>query len=62
MTHRYFALAVGVLIVVLTIQAWRRPEGVRRPSRLVGERCAALGLRARLFGALTVTMKLQPAS
>jgi cytochrome c oxidase assembly protein subunit 15 len=59
--HRYFALAVGVLIVVLTIQAWRRPEGVVGRLAVVGERCAALGLRARLFGALTVTMKLQPA-
>ena len=36
MAHRYFALAVGVLIIVLTVQAWRRArrEGsVRRGGR-----------------------------
>ena len=63
MAHRYFALAVGVLIIVLTVQAWRRV-----PSGAAARRSPWLATVALLwvcvqgaFGALTVTMKLQPA-
>lgn len=62
MTHRYFALAVGVLIIVLTVQAWRR-AGPSAPSTSPWWASAALVWVCvqGLFGALTVTMKLQPA-
>ena len=63
MAHRYFALAVGVLIIVLTVQAWRRAA-----SGVAALRSPWLATAALLwvcvqgaFGALTVTMKLQPA-
>ncbi len=63
MAHRYFALAVGVLIIVLTVQAWRRV-----PSDTADSRSPWLATATLLwvcvqgaFGALTVTMKLQPA-
>jgi cytochrome c oxidase assembly protein subunit 15 len=62
MLHRYFAMAVGILIIVLMVSSWVR---WRR------ERSAALPWLATLvfltvclqgaFGAWTVTMKLQPA-
>ncbi len=60
MAHRYFALAVGVLIIVLTVQAWRR---ARREGTSPWWTSAALiwVCVQGLFGALTVTMKLQPA-
>jgi cytochrome c oxidase assembly protein subunit 15 len=62
MAHRYFALAVGVLIIVLTVQAWQRA----RRNALAGSPWWATAALVwvcvqGLFGALTVTMKLQPA-
>ncbi|MBC8119444.1 MAG: COX15/CtaA family protein [Burkholderiaceae bacterium] len=66
MAHRYLALAVGVLIIVLAVHAWRRRATERPPHDSRGSRW--LGTAALLwvcvqgaFGALTVTMKLQPA-
>jgi cytochrome c oxidase assembly protein subunit 15 len=62
MAHRYFALAVGVLIVVLTVHAWLR--ATRSPSALSPWWASAALVwvcMQGLFGALTVTMKLQPA-
>ncbi len=70
MIHRYFASAVGFLIVVMTVWAWR--DQTRSPEQ------AGRGAPARIspwwptvtlvwvlmqgaFGALTVTMKLFPA-
>lgn len=62
MAHRYFALAVGVLIIVLTVQAWIR---TRKGTAAVSPWWASAALIwvciQGLFGALTVTMKLQPA-
>ena len=62
MAHRYFALAVGVLIIVLTVRAWRR---ARRSTSAGSPWWASAALVwvcvQGLFGALTVTMKLQPA-
>ncbi len=46
MAHRYFALAVGVLITVLTVEAWRR-AGREGHFAVVDECGAGLGLRAR---------------
>jgi heme a synthase len=63
MAHRYFALAVGVLIVVLTVQAWRRlASGAAGPHSPWFATAALLWVCVQgAFGALTVTMKLQPA-
>jgi cytochrome c oxidase assembly protein subunit 15 len=61
MLHRYFAMAVGFLIVVLTVLAWQRHR--RQPDRspwLATATLAAVCLQGA-FGAFTVTMKLQPA-
>jgi cytochrome c oxidase assembly protein subunit 15 len=61
MLHRYFAMAVGFLIIVLTVLAWRRWR--RSPERspwLATFTLVAVCLQG-VFGALTVTMKLQPA-
>ena len=63
MAHRYFALAVGVLIIVLTVQAWRRaPSGAAAPRSPWLATAALIWVCVQgAFGALTVTMKLQPA-
>ena len=63
MAHRYFALAVGVLIIVLTVQAWRRASGHGPSAGSPWLATAALiwVCVQGAFGALTVTMKLQPA-
>jgi cytochrome c oxidase assembly protein subunit 15 len=61
MLHRYFAMGVGILIIVLMAQAWLRWR--REPSRppwLATAIFAAVCLQGA-FGAWTVTMKLQPA-
>nr|WP_198983913.1 COX15/CtaA family protein [Herbaspirillum sp. ASV7] len=64
MTHRYFAMAVGVLIIVLMAVAWWRwiksgkTETQFRPwfpTALLGFVCLQ-----GAFGAWTVTLKLQP--
>ena len=64
MTHRYFAMAVGVLIIALMAIAWRRwirSKGAEQqyrpwfPTALLGFVCLQ-----GAFGAWTVTMKLQP--
>jgi cytochrome c oxidase assembly protein subunit 15 len=60
MVHRYFAMAVGILIIVLSALAWRR---------WMRDRTAPIGLTTAslvwvclqgAFGAWTVTQKLQP--
>jgi heme a synthase len=63
MAHRYFALAVGVLIVVLTVQAWRRATigAATRGSPWLATAALLWVCVQGAFGALTVTMKLQPA-
>ncbi len=62
MTHRYFALAVGVLIIVLTVQAWRRAGRTALATSPWWASAALVWVCVQgVFGALTVTMKLQPA-
>lgn len=63
MTHRYFALAVGVLIIVLAVQAWRRPatSAAAARSRWLATAALVWVCVQGAFGALTVTMRLQPA-
>ena len=61
MIHRYFAMGVGLLIIILAVQAWvrwRRESG-RSPWLATAALVWVIGQGA--FGALTVTMKLQPA-
>jgi heme A synthase len=61
MVHRYFALAVGVLIVVLMALAWRSWLRDRsRPAGLATVVFLWVCLQGA-FGAWTVTQKLQPA-
>lgn len=66
MLHRYFALGVGFLIILLTVHAWRRAMAARTGL----DRAASPWLATTAlfwvclqggFGALTVTMNLQPA-
>ncbi|MGZ8273716.1 MAG: COX15/CtaA family protein [Burkholderiaceae bacterium] len=61
MVHRYFAMGVGLLIIILAVQAWVRwrGEGGRSPWLATAALAWVIGQGA--FGALTVTMKLQPA-
>lgn len=58
MLHRYFAMGVGLLIVILTAAAWRRRSSARSPW--LATAALAWVLAQGAFGAWTVTMKLQP--
>jgi cytochrome c oxidase assembly protein subunit 15 len=64
MVHRYLAMGVGVLILVLAVTAWLGRKGLDRPSA-AHVWWPALTLVwvciQGAFGALTVTMKLFPA-
>jgi cytochrome c oxidase assembly protein subunit 15 len=63
MLHRYFAMAVGFLIIVLMVMSWQRwlrtRDAVHSPW-LATFALIAVCLQGA-FGAWTVTMKLQPA-
>ena len=59
MIHRYFAMAVGVLIIALMVTAWvKRRELKQSPWLATG--LFFLVCVQGAFGAWTVTMKLQP--
>ena len=67
MLHRYFAMAIGVLITSLAVIAWRRwwltPRDARAVLTVAPAYPTFLFLYVCLvgaFGALTVTQKLQP--
>jgi cytochrome c oxidase assembly protein subunit 15 len=64
MLHRYFAMAVGFLIIVLMVMAWRRYRREPGPQHRAAAVLATVVLVAvclqGAFGAWTVTMKLQP--
>jgi heme a synthase len=63
MVHRYFAMAVGFLIIVLMVMGWRRWLRTRDPAQrpwLATFTLLAVCMQGA-FGAWTVTMKLQPA-
>ncbi|MFT3812315.1 MAG: COX15/CtaA family protein [Acidovorax sp.] len=62
MVHRYLATGVGVLIIVLTVGAWRaRAQGRRSISPWWPTATLLWVCLQGAFGALTVTMKLFPA-
>lgn len=60
MLHRYFAMAVGLLIIALALGAWKRfvRDRTRSPWLATGVLLAVCLQGA--FGAWTVTLKLQP--
>jgi heme a synthase len=60
MIHRYFAMGVGFLIVILTLQAWTRWRRGSRVSPWLATAALVWVIAQGAFGALTVTMKLQP--
>ncbi len=61
MLHRYFAMGVGLLIIILATLAWRRARAVAPPSSRALVTVALVWVCLQgAFGALTVTMKLQP--
>jgi len=60
MLHRYFAMAVGALILALVAHAWwRRKNGSATSAWPASIALAAVCVQGA-FGALTVTSKLQP--
>ena len=63
MVHRYLATAVGVLIIALTVGAWRQRArgGQAAPSPWWATATLVWVCLQGAFGALTVTMKLFPA-
>ncbi len=62
MLHRYFAMGVGFIIILLTVQAWRRARrDPAAPSPWLATATLAWVCVQGAFGAFTVTMKLQPA-
>jgi cytochrome c oxidase assembly protein subunit 15 len=60
MVHRYFAMGVGLLIIILMVQAWARARKHGGRSPWLATAAFAWVLAQGAFGALTVTMKLQP--
>lgn len=62
MIHRYLAMAVGVLIIVMTVASWREARQGRAGVSPWWATAALLWVCAQgAFGALTVTLKLYPA-
>lgn len=59
MIHRYFAMAVGVLIIALVVLAWRQRRALAQ-SPWFATGVLVLVCVQGAFGAFTVTMKLQP--
>ncbi len=60
MIHRYFAMAIGVLIIVLMVLAWRRWRANPAHSPWLATALFVVVCVQGAFGAFTVTMKLQP--
>lgn len=60
MAHRYFAMGVGLLIIILAVLAWRARAAVPERSRALASFALLWVCVQGAFGALTVTMKLQP--
>lgn len=60
MAHRYFAMAVGVLIIALMVQAWMRWREDRSRSPWFATLIFVMVCVQGAFGAWTVTLRLQP--
>jgi cytochrome c oxidase assembly protein subunit 15 len=62
MIHRYLAMGVGVLITTLALATWWQRRTARLPVRPAWPLATLVWVCVQgAFGALTVTMKLQPA-
>ena len=62
MIHRYLAMSVGVLIIVMTLASWRQARAGRAGVSPWWATAALVWVCAQgAFGALTVTLKLYPA-
>lgn len=62
MIHRYLAMAVGVLIIVMTVASWRAArQGQAGVSPWWATAALVWVFAQGAFGALTVTLKLYPA-
>jgi cytochrome c oxidase assembly protein subunit 15 len=59
MIHRYFAGGLGLLIILLAAQAWRRRQQPEQPLKLPLVLLAVV-LAQAMFGMWTVTLKLWP--
>ncbi|ALS65832.1 COX15/CtaA family protein [Pandoraea apista] len=59
MIHRYFAMSVGVLIIVLMVMAWVKRRELKQSPWLATWLFVLVCVQGA-FGAWTVTMKLQP--
>ncbi|UVA80035.1 COX15/CtaA family protein [Pandoraea commovens] len=59
MIHRYFAMAVGVLIITLMVMAWVKRRELKQSPWLATWLLVLVCVQGA-FGAWTVTMKLQP--
>lgn len=59
MVHRYFAGGLGLIVLGLAIQAWRRREDPAQPQKLPYALVGVIALQAA-FGAWTVTLLLWP--
>lgn len=60
MLHRYFAMGVGFLIIVLTLTAWFNRSTLDKKIRWTSFGLLILVIIQGAFGAWTVTLKLQP--
>ncbi|MCC7005575.1 MAG: COX15/CtaA family protein, partial [Ottowia sp.] len=60
MLHRYFAMAVGLLITAITVLAWWGRHRSDRPSPWYASFLLVLVCIQGAFGAWTVILKLQP--
>ena len=63
MLHRFFAMSIGLLAIAIMAWAWRRWNATREARYLPGVPTSAFVwvCLTGAFGALTVTLKLQPA-
>lgn len=60
MTHRYFASALGFLIVLLAAYGWRYPSRTSRNQKRLASFLLVLVVLQGLLGKYTVTMSLYP--
>lgn len=60
MGHRYLAIVLGILIIAIAVQAWRRRDGLRQSPWLPTALLGTVILQG-LFGMWTVTLLLKPA-
>lgn len=60
MLHRYFAMGVGFLIIIITVWAWLKRGAMGQKMALTSTAILLLICIQGAFGAWTVTLKLQP--